>query len=93
MTTGSPEGRLRLREASMVWRLVEGEVVVLDLDNSDFLAVNRSGACLWGLLADGATHDQLVGVLVERYGVDPARAATDVQEFVESLDDRRLLEN
>jgi hypothetical protein len=77
----------------MQWRLVEGEVVVLDVDHAEFLAVNRSGAALWNLLADGATRDQLVGVLVDRYGVEGVRAAADVRRFLTSLTDRHLLED
>ena len=42
-------------------------MVVLDIDRAEFLAVNRSGAPLWNLLAGGASRDQLVRALVERY--------------------------
>ena len=93
MTTGPPVGRLRLRDDSMQWRLVEGEVVVLDVDHAEFLAVNRSGAALWNRLAGGASRDQLVGVLVDRYGIEGVRAAADVDQFLTSLADRHLLED
>ena len=92
MTTGPADGVVRLRDGSAEWREVEGEVVVLDVDRAEFLAVNRSGAALWGLLAEGASRDQLVGVLVERYGLATVQAGTDVDEFLTVLADRRLLE-
>jgi hypothetical protein len=91
-TPGPPDRVLRLRDGSAEWRMVEGEVVVLDTERSEFLAVNRSGASLWSLLAEGASRDQLVDVLIDRYGLDAARAAADLDRFVADLTTRRLLE-
>ncbi len=89
-----PEQVFRVRARDLAWRLVEGEVIVLDLHRSEYLAVNRSGAALWSMLADGvgATRSQLVGHLVERYGLDVAQAEADVQGFVVTLEDRNLLD-
>ncbi|MEA2704444.1 MAG: hypothetical protein QOD63_2389 [Actinomycetota bacterium] len=87
-----PEQFLRVRDRGLAWRLVEGEVVVLDLDRSEYLAVNHSGAALWTMLADGTTRSQLAGHLVERYGLDVAQAAADVHGFVVTLEDRHLLD-
>jgi hypothetical protein len=87
-----PEQVLRVRDRDLAWRLVEGEVIVLDLHRSEYLAVNRSGAALWSMLADGVTRSQLVGHLVEHYGLDGSQAEADVQEFVVSLEDRHLLD-
>ncbi|MEA2972522.1 MAG: hypothetical protein QOG82_980 [Actinomycetota bacterium] len=87
------DGMLRLRDSSLEWRLVEGEVVVLDIDRAEFLAVNRSGAAIWSLLVEGASHNRLVAVMVERYDLDPTQAAADVGDFVAALTERGLLED
>jgi hypothetical protein len=89
-----PEQFLRVRDRGLAWRLVEGEVIVLDLHRSEYLAVNHTGAALWTMLADGdgATRAQLAGHLVERYGLDVTQAAADVQGFVITLEDRHLLD-
>ena len=92
MTVSPPEGILRLREGSVEWRLVEGEVVALDVTTAEFLAVNRTGAVLWDLLAAGASRRQLAAVLIDRYGLDDGRAAADVDRFLSVLADRHLLE-
>ncbi len=36
------------------------QVVVLDVEASEYFAVNQTGATLWTLLVDGATTDDLV---------------------------------
>lgn len=92
MTTVLPEGVLRLRQGALEWRLVEGEVVVLDIHRAEYLAVNHSGTSLWCLLADGASREQLVQALMERYDLDATQAATDVERFVTALADQHLLD-
>jgi hypothetical protein len=42
--------RLKLRDADLEWREVEGDLVVLDLRESRYLAINRTGRALWAAL-------------------------------------------
>ncbi|HEX7277079.1 MAG TPA: PqqD family protein [Acidimicrobiales bacterium] len=87
------EARLRLRSRSVAWRVTGAQVVAVDLERSEYLLVNRSGAELWRLLATGASVGELRDLLVVRYGVGVATAEADVKRFVASLDARRLLES
>jgi Coenzyme PQQ synthesis protein D (PqqD) len=88
---GAPESRLRLRDADLDWREVEGELVVLDLRQSRYLAINRTGRVLWAALAEGATNDELIERLVEAFAIGRARAAADVDAFTTELESRGLL--
>jgi hypothetical protein len=80
-----------LRDAALDWREVEGELVALDLRESRYLAVNRTGRLLWVALAEGATRDDLVERLVETFGIEQSRAEHDVDAFTAELDSRGLL--
>ncbi len=71
--------------------MVDGEVLVLDLRNSHYLAINRSGALLWPLLVAGATRASLASRLREAYDLAPAVAARDVDWFLDWLGGRGLL--
>jgi hypothetical protein len=84
--------QLRLREDRLEWRLVEGEIVVLDLSTSRYIAINGSGAKLWPGLLDGATLRELSDVLANEYGLEPTRAERDVQSFVSALAEQGLLD-
>jgi len=83
---------LRLRADRVDWRVVEGEVVALDVTTSDYLAVTGAGTVIWEGLAEGVRRDELVDRVVARYEVDPATAAADVDAFVAGLDARGLVE-
>jgi hypothetical protein len=90
LATRMPE-QLRLRAESLHWRLVEGEVVALDVSRSVYLGVNATGARLWEALARGATHEQLVALLRDTFSRDPSDAERDVTAFVGQLAARDLL--
>jgi len=83
---------LRLRPDGVHFREVEGEIVAVDVDGGEYVAVNRSGSVLWASLVEGADFDQLAGRLDDEFGIGGDRARADVAAFVETLDARRLLE-
>jgi Coenzyme PQQ synthesis protein D (PqqD) len=85
------EDRLKLRDADLEWREVEGDLVVLDLRESRYLAINRTGQALWAALIEGATQDDLIARLVETFDIERARAAADVAAFTTELESRGLL--
>jgi Coenzyme PQQ synthesis protein D (PqqD) len=76
---------LRLRSQDLEWREIEGEVVVLDLRTSTYMAVNNTGYVLWKALAAGAVRSQLVTELTERFELARETAERDVDDFVDSL--------
>ena len=83
--------QIRVREGAAVWREVDGETVLLALDSSMYLGVNRTGTALWPLMVEGTTRGELVDRLASRYDIDARRAAMDVDAFVAACRDQRLL--
>jgi hypothetical protein len=82
---------LSLREQDLDWREIADEIVALDGQGGEYLAVRGSGAILWRLLAQSTTRDGLIQALVETYGIDATLAGDDVNEFLATLSDRGLL--
>lgn len=82
---------LRLREDRIAWRQAGEEVVVLDRQTSEYLAINHAGIGLWQALARGATPAELADELRERWGLSSEDAAQDVDRFVGVLAARGLL--
>jgi hypothetical protein len=82
---------LRLRQADLHWREIDGEVIALEAQRSTYVAANGSGTVLWRALAGGATREALADELVRQYGIDGERAAADVDAFVAQLRAQGLL--
>jgi len=83
---------IRLREAALEWRAIDDEIVALDRAAGEYVAVTGSGAALWPLLLAGTSRGALAEELTDRYDVQPATAARDVDRFVDTLSARGLLE-
>lgn len=81
----------RIEPAACEWRLVDGEVIGLDLRTEEYFAIRGSGVELWQRMADGATEQELVDLLCERVDADPERARADVAAFLATLYGRRLV--
>ena len=82
---------MRLRADGLTWQEVDGELVLLDLNSSKYLTTNAAGTLLAQTLADGATEDQLVGALVDAYGIDESVARADTASFLADLRAQDLL--
>jgi hypothetical protein len=86
-----PTTVLRLVEAGLDWRTVEGEVLALDARRSEYLGINRTGAVLWRALAGGVSRPGLIGLLVAHAAIGHASAERDVDVFLAQLRERGLL--
>jgi hypothetical protein len=84
--------RIQIRADALEWRLVEGEVVALDLRTHTYLAVNKTGAAIWPALISGTDRHQLVARLVETFGIAREQAAADLDTFLAELAEQDLLQ-
>ena len=82
---------LKLRQADVHWREIDGEIIALEARSSRYLAANGAGAVLWRALLDGTTRDGLADELVRRYGIDRERAVADADRFLDTLVEMDLL--
>ena len=83
---------MKLRSNGLVWREIDGETVLLDLESSAYLNLNRSGTFLLGLLQDERTDEELADALVSEFGITVEQARADSEAFVSELNRRNLLE-
>lgn len=84
--------QLQIRSSALSWREIDDELIAIDVRTSTYLSANRTGLLLWRELVDGTTREILVDRLVEAYGIAPSDAEADVDEFLETLRRRDLLE-
>ena len=82
---------LKLRDADLHWREVDGEIIALEGRGSTYVAANGAGTLLWRALAAGTTREALVDELVRAYGIDRDQAAADTDRFLAELAAQGLL--
>lgn len=89
--TGSGQDLLRLRGHDLNWRIVEGEVMILDDRGATYYAATGAAATLWPMLVAGSTRDALVVHLCDAFGIEAGVARRDVDAFLVELSAHGLL--
>jgi len=70
---------------------VGGELVLLDLEDGSFFVARGTGPRVWDLVAGGASVEEIVRAVADRYGKAPEEVRADVEAFVSELVERGFL--
>lgn len=86
------------RKADFIMQNVGGENLLVPLgaqvvDTNGLIVLNSTGACLWELLAEDRSVDELTEALVTSFDIDAQCANADVQRFVDEITRIGLLES
>ena len=73
------------------WRVIEGEAVILSMDTKVLRGLNPVGSRIWELIDGERGVEEIVGVIVKEFDVEPARAGEDVRSFVQEVLDKGLV--
>jgi len=88
MANGS--GHLR-KNGNLLMQEVGDEVVILDLANEMYFALDQVGLRFWQLLDEVSSFDAIVDRLGHEYEVDRERLAADMETFVATLLEKGLV--
>ena len=65
--------RFRVNTPPVIHELLDGEVIVVNLDTGTYYSIPGTGAEIWTLVDQGASLDETVAALLERHDVDGRR--------------------
>ena len=85
------------RKADFIMQNIGGENLLVPLgaqvmDLNGLITLNDTAACVWELLAQERTADELTAAVAERFDVTPEHAHADVQTFVDEIAKMGLIE-
>ncbi|WP_380165781.1 PqqD family protein [Jannaschia sp. R86511] len=84
--------RLERVSASLTEVEVDGEIAIYHPVTDAVVLLNPSASAIWRLTADGpVTVEEVVPLLAEAFGIDPAEARRGVAAGIEVLVDEQLL--
>jgi hypothetical protein len=75
----------------IVWQDVEGELVLFDSQNGDYLALNGTATIIWRSLAKGEGLGQIIERLAADYDAPHEVLEADIAAFVEFALSKGLL--
>ena len=77
--------------AKVMFRQVDEEMVVLDLESGLYFGLDEVGKLIWDGVVAGKSLGEIASVISSEYEVNEAQAENDVVEFSAQLLDRGLL--
>jgi hypothetical protein len=78
--------------AHVLMRVVDGELVVLNLDNEEYYGLDEVGTAMYQALTTAPTVSDAVQELLETYDVDEETIVRDVENLLQELSRRGLVE-
>ena len=69
----------------IAWRVIDGQAVILSLEDKQIRGLNPVGTFIWELLDGKTSLDQIEQNVLEEFNVDLAEVREDIQEFIKSL--------
>jgi len=76
---------------NVMFRELEGESVILDLDGESYFGLDRVGTRMWRLLTDSASIQEAYDLLLDEYEVEPERLRDDLASLLETLHGHGLI--
>jgi len=79
------------RKAGMLFNEIDGEVVMLSIENSEYYGMDKVGSRIWELLEHPLSLKELVKKLTEEYEVSEEQCSLDTLEFLRKLTEKKLV--
>lgn len=96
---GLPDRRHGMAMESMVftpnpnvhWTILEGEAVLLNLDNGVYYTLNPMGTVIWGFFIEDQSFKEILVSICERFAVTHEQAREDLEALVTRLHQEGLI--
>jgi hypothetical protein len=76
----------------VVWRQVEGEIVLVHLETNQMYALNPTGARFWELLCEGRDVPNIEAALLGEFEVDAGDLRSEIDRLLRELVDGGLVD-
>lgn len=85
-----PETLLQ-RKPGLLFNEIDGEVVMLSIENSEYYGMDKVGSRIWQLLENPMLFKELVKLLKDEFEVTEEQCQQDTMGFVRKMTDKKLL--
>jgi hypothetical protein len=79
------------RKPDMLFNEIDGEVVMLSIENSEYYGMDKVGSRIWELLEQPIAYRELLTKLIEEYEVTEQQCNRDTLAFLKKLEDKKLI--
>jgi hypothetical protein len=77
---------------NVLTRELDGELVILSLDNETYYGLDEIGARMWAVVSDAGSIGDAVDQLLEEFDVDRVTLVSDLQDLLGKLTEQGLVQ-
>jgi Coenzyme PQQ synthesis protein D (PqqD) len=66
------------------------EMVMMNMENGDFISMNNVGADIWNLSREPVTVKELIGKLLTMYDITPEQCEAETVEFLQASREQNM---
>lgn len=81
----------RVNSPKVIQETIDGEVVIVNLDNGNYYSLDNVGADIWSLIESGAAVSEVVDRITQRYEGNHVDIEDAVNRFVAELQRQALI--
>lgn len=86
----TPNTRLQ-RKSDLLFNEIDGEVVMLSIENNEYYGMDKVGSRIWELLKQQMSYKDLVAKLMDEYEVSEKQCKEETISFLQKLADKKLV--
>jgi hypothetical protein len=79
------------RNPQMVTSNIDGEIVMMSIDNSEYYGLDDIGSRIWELMENPILVDDLIGILLSEFEVEKNECISDTLDFLNNMTDKNLV--
>lgn len=80
------------RPDHVVWKVIEGKGILLNLENGAYFETDPVGLAIWGKCNGTVAREAIAQSIAEEFRTDQKRVTRDLLNFLSELKRRKLLE-
>lgn len=73
------------KNQNVPWRLIEGEAILIDLEEGELVRLNPVGAEIWAAIDQSRSVNEIVDHICHTFDVSRRKASRDVSRFLTHL--------
>lgn len=83
--------KFRINSPKVVHEIIDGEVVIVNLDRGDYYSLVKAGADIWEGLTRGISSSDILEDMVQRYDTSRENIENGVNDLIEKLQLEELI--
>ena len=88
----NPSRRYTIDKDKVTYRIIDGEAVILNLDNGYYYSLNEVGTRIWESIDKQKSLSEILSLLKEECQASEKQLKNDLMELVKDLEKEKLVE-